>query len=410
MENSKVEPDWATLAVTPGAAAPAGMVSNLMDPESRAWHVEFTIGITLAPAILLVGLRIYARLRLARSFGVDDYVCLLATATTIVFNSLVLSFLDKPGGGALGPHIWNVSRLRLLQYQWPATIESLFLRTSNTLIKVSMLTFYLRIFNPVPKLRLMIWIGLVAVVGFLVVIIAATLALCHNSGPLGISQRCSHELPNFTTAGTIFSVISDFYILFIPIQLLPSLKLSQKRKAAVGGVFLIGLFACFAGLANLIIRFARYLPTDLNDFTWNVIDTYITKVVETNIGLICACLPVASPIVLGPIRRFYTLFSSYFRKREVEVPGTRGYRDLTAYASSQSRRVPAIPRASITGLSTLIRKISGSRDAHEESTMMDTLPIHTNSGSSNSLVHSRNIIIRTYSSRDPILVTPPPSR
>lgn len=115
-----------------------------------------------------------------------------------------------------------------------------------------MLTFYLRIFNPVPKLRLMIWIGLVAVVGFLVVIIAATLALCHNSGPLGISQRCSHELPNFTTAGTIFSVISDFYILFIPIQLLPSLKLSQKRKAAVGGVFLIGLLWVYNCAMNVL--------------------------------------------------------------------------------------------------------------------------------------------------------------
>lgn len=67
-----MEPDWATLAVTPGAPAPAGMVSNLTDPESRAWHVEFTIGMTLAPAILLVVLRIYARLRLARNLGVDD--------------------------------------------------------------------------------------------------------------------------------------------------------------------------------------------------------------------------------------------------------------------------------------------------------------------------------------------------
>lgn len=374
--------------------------------------MEYTIGFTLAPAILLVGLRVYARLRLARSLGVDDYACLLATATTIVFNSLVLSFLDKPGGGPLGPHIWDVSSLRILQYQWPATIETIFLRISNTLIKVSMLTFYLRIFNPVPRLRLMIWIGLVAVVGFCVVTVVATLALCYNSGPLGISQRCSQEVPNFTTAGTIFSVVSDFYILCIPIQLLPSLKLSQKRKAAVGCVFLIGLLACFAGIAGIVVRFARYLPTDLNDFTWNVIDTYITKVAETNVGLICACLPVASPIVWGPMRRFYALFSSCFRKREVEVPGTRGYRDspVTAYASSQGRRVPAIPRATITGLSTLIRKISGSRDAHEESTMLATLPLHTNSGSSDFLVRGPRIITRAYSSRDPILVNPPPSR
>ncbi|KAI1111185.1 hypothetical protein F5Y14DRAFT_329118 [Nemania sp. NC0429] len=413
MENSKAEQDWATLADTPMVTAPAGLVSNLIDPESRAWHVEFTIGLTLAPAILLVVLRIYARLRLARSLGIDDYVCLLATATTLVFNGLVLSFLDKPGGGALGPHIWNVSRLRVLQYQWPATIESLFLRLSNTLIKVSILTFFLRIFNPVPRLRLMIWIGLVAVVAFFIVILAATLMLCPNSQELGISERCTRDLPRYSTAGTIFSVITDFYILLIPMQLLPSLKLSQKRKAAVGGVFLIGLFVCFAGITNLVIRFVRYLPTDLDDFTWNIIDTYITKIAETNIGLICACLPVASPIIVGPVRRFYALFSSCFRKQEEEIPGSRGYRDLpvTASASSQSRRAPTIPRATITGLGTLIRKISGSKDAHEESTMMDTLPtIHANPGSSKSPAVGNRMITRSYSSMDPILVMPPPSR
>lgn len=67
-----MEPDRATLAITPAAMAPAGMTSNLIDPESRAWNVEFTIGITFLPAIVLVALRIYARLGLARSLGVDD--------------------------------------------------------------------------------------------------------------------------------------------------------------------------------------------------------------------------------------------------------------------------------------------------------------------------------------------------
>ena len=35
--------------------------------------------------------------------------------------------------------------------------------------------------------------------------------------------------------------------------------------------------ACLAGVANLTIRFARYLPKHNRDYTWNVIDTYIAK-------------------------------------------------------------------------------------------------------------------------------------
>ncbi|KAI1757572.1 hypothetical protein F4782DRAFT_525381 [Xylaria castorea] len=232
-----MEPDRATLAVTPAGMHPAGMTSNLIDPESRAWNVELTIGITLGPAIFLVALRIYARLGLARSLGVDDYVCGLATASTLVFNGLVLSFLSKPGGGALGPHIWNVSVLKLLEYSWvriplptfrtvrnglnkiqPAIVESVFLRISNTLIKVSLLTFYLRIFNPVPRVKWLIWIGLVAVIGFGLAVLIGTLILCSppSGGPQNHAlppqppQRCNTEIPNWTTAGSIFSVVSDF--------------------------------------------------------------------------------------------------------------------------------------------------------------------------------------------------------
>lgn len=91
----------------------------------------------------------------------------------------------------------------------------------------------------------MIWAGLIAVIGFLLAFLIAALILCRpqagqTTSKLIIPKRCFNELPEFTTAGTIFSVVTDLYILFIPIHLLPSLKLSRKRKAAVAGVFLIG--------------------------------------------------------------------------------------------------------------------------------------------------------------------------
>jgi hypothetical protein len=115
------------------------------------------------------------------------------------------------------------------------------------LIKVSLLVFYLRIFNPVPRLRYMIWAGLVAVVAFFIAIFVGTLILCcprpgepDSFASLTMSKRCATGIPKLTTAGTIFSVISDFYILFIPIHMMPTLKLSRKRKAAVASVFLIG--------------------------------------------------------------------------------------------------------------------------------------------------------------------------
>ncbi|KAI1810611.1 hypothetical protein GGS20DRAFT_167985 [Poronia punctata] len=370
------------LAVTPAASPPAGLTSNLVDPESRAWHVVLTIGITLVPALILVALRIYARLGLARRLGADDYACFLATAFTITFNGIVLSLLDMPGNGAIGRHIWDVSLLNIYLYQFPAVVDAVFLRISNTLIKVSLLALYLRIFSPLPRLRFMIWAGMVAVVVFCVVVVFTTLGVCTperpanlDIGSLTVPRRCMKVLPTITTAGTIFSVITDIYILVIPIHIIPSLKLSRRRKAAVGSVFLLGLFACLAGLTNLVIRFERYLPTDLKDFTWNVTDTYITKVAETNIGLICSCMPAVSAVAMGPMRRFRNLFSPLFGRSEAGDPGSRGYRDSNGVPEVNMRGGLGldIPRGTITGLRTLIGTTPDPEDPRGDSTSASEL-------------------------------------
>lgn len=413
-----MKPDPATLAITPAKPAPPGITSNLINSESRAWNVELAVGITLAPALLLVALRIYARLGLARKLGIDDYICVFATATTIVFNGIVLSLLDHPAGGALGRHIWDVSLLKLFEYQWPSVVEAIFLRISNTLIKVSLLTFYLRIFVPVRRLTLMIWAGLIAVVGFLLAFLIAALILClpqagQTTARLIIPKRCFNELPEFTTAGTIFSVVTDLYILFIPIHLLPSLKLSRKRKAAVAGVFFIGFFACLAGITNLVIRFVRYPPNVLNDFTWDIIDIEIAKIVETNVGLMCACMPVASPVLVGPMRRLFALFNTSFRNQKVDDLGTRGYRDIPVMTGTMSHngRDATIPRATITGLRTLIREISGSGDRREEPTRRNSLHMHTNPSSPRiSSMHSGYTTDKGQCGMDHVSVTRPPSR
>ncbi|KAI8622904.1 hypothetical protein F5Y19DRAFT_30540 [Xylariaceae sp. FL1651] len=356
------------LANTPAATPPDGVSSNLVNPESRSWDVELTIGVTLLPAVILVVLRVYARLGLVRKLGVDD-------------------FLDKPGGGPFGPHLWDVSVLQLIRGQWPTILGSAVAPMSNTLVKVSLLAFYLRIFNAVPRLKILIWVGLVSVIGFGVVLVIATLTACiprngdlDDVNALSPSSGCIAFVRKLTTAGTVFGVISDFYILFIPLHILPSMKLSRKRKAAVSSVFLLGSFACLAALTNFILRFAVFLPQQETDWTWHTINAYIARVAEMNISLICCCMPAVSPLVLGPMQRFGALVSSWFRKPQPEAQGTKGYRDQSAGGTStQSTQTPPIPRGTLTGLRTRIWNIFSSKAVVEDSTNLNTLPMYSDS-------------------------------
>ncbi|KAI0160210.1 hypothetical protein GGR57DRAFT_499624 [Xylariaceae sp. FL1272] len=361
----------ADLINVPAAQPPDGEVSNLIDPESRSWKVRVTMGTSLGPAIILTLLRIYARIGLSRAMGIDDWFCVFALLAAITFNGLVLSFLDVPGGGAIGPHIWDVSLAAELRYMYPSIAESVLSRLANTLIKISLLTLYLRIF-PIPRIRWMAYSGLVAVSSFFLAILIATLTVCVPRGTkTGLdayitSAYCSETVGQIVTAGAIFSVISDVYILLIPIHLLPTLKLSRRRKIAVSSVFLLG----FAALD------LQYLPEGLNDFTWNVVDTYITKILEINIGILCACMPVVSALFVAPIKQFIEKIGSWLRTNETHE-ADRGYRDLPSVNSrskTDSRDVK-IPGATLTGIRTMIRNISGgSRSSSDEEDSNCPLP------------------------------------
>ncbi|KAI1333325.1 hypothetical protein F5Y16DRAFT_10026 [Xylariaceae sp. FL0255] len=352
---------------TPAAMPPEGQTSNLVDPVSIAWEVSFTIGITLGPAIILVAMRVYARLGLARRLGIDDWLCVASILVAIAFNSLVLSFLDIPGGGPIGRHMWDISIGAELRYATSSIFESVLSRLANTLAKLSLLTLYLRIFNPIPRMKLLIWFGLVTVTLFFFAAFIGTLVVCVGDSP---SYRCSTMVTRTVTAGTVFSLIFDIYILLIPIYLVPSLKLTFRHKVGVGAVFLLGSFACAAGVANVAIRFQIFLTSDLNDFTWEVVQTYITKVAEINIGIICSCIPVVSAIVIGPLGRLHSRVMEWLRPAVRTPQSNKGYVD--ASEGSPSTSPLTIPRGTITGLRSMIRNFSGS--LKEDSTDSDSYP------------------------------------
>jgi len=53
--------------------------------------------------------------------------------------------------------------------------------------------------------------------------------------------RCSQPELELSAAQGVFSTISDFYVLFIPIQLISGLQMPIGRKVGVIGIFLTGL-------------------------------------------------------------------------------------------------------------------------------------------------------------------------
>ncbi|KAI1475540.1 hypothetical protein F4774DRAFT_276503 [Daldinia eschscholtzii] len=307
---------------TPSRDPPPGQESNFTNPESRSHQLYILIAV-LSPIIVLVGsLRIYSRLRITRSFGVDDWLCIVATILTLSYSALLLKLLWKPGGGILGIHFWDVPISHYIEYQKGSLADSVLIRITNTTIKVAFLTFYLRLFSPVTYVRYMVLAGMALVITFCVVFVIVDLVACapwpseHGDwiAP-SLIDRCSRISVPLITAAAYFTVITDFYVLLIPLHQIPTLGLSPRRKVGVSIIFLTGLLATGAALTNLIIRQDKKI-FDRSDFTWTIVPVYMTSLVEINVGLICLSLPVIFVLFLGRFTNISRSVRSWIRQRQ----------------------------------------------------------------------------------------------
>lgn len=70
MDLSKLDPEM--LMHIPVHPPPPGVTSNFIDPLSRAYQTRIAIGVMLALMVPLLFLRLYTRLRVTKTFGLDD--------------------------------------------------------------------------------------------------------------------------------------------------------------------------------------------------------------------------------------------------------------------------------------------------------------------------------------------------
>jgi len=148
---------------------------------------------------------------------------------------------------------------------------------------------------------------------------------------ISVTQKKCINTTAFFIANSAVHVILDIAILTLPVRKVWALKMSMQKKIMVSFMFLLGGFICVIG----IIRLFFLATLKMNDATYSLVDTYIWSSIETNVGVICACLPTLRPL-------FMKLFpKGGFDNRAVTAPPL-GYEYGTD--SHRSPRIPRVPR------------------------------------------------------------------
>ncbi|KAH6985164.1 hypothetical protein EDB80DRAFT_624712 [Ilyonectria destructans] len=234
------------------------MTNPTMNPVDVRSRSTLVISISIAcvsVSTLVVFLRLYTRLVILKTPGLDDLTILIVQALYVAILTYALAM---------------------------------------NILKCSFLLHYRRIFPGETIRRLSLIILIFVILWAIVHDIILGLACVPVSFIIpSMTNKCLDTLPAWYSV-TIVHIISDFIIFLIPLPAVFSLKLRRKQKILVASIFSRGFFTCMISIIRApTLRDAVFTE----DPTWDNTDAAWWSVVELTCGILCASLPTLRPLL-----------------------------------------------------------------------------------------------------------------
>ncbi|OTB02203.1 hypothetical protein M426DRAFT_13783 [Hypoxylon sp. CI-4A] len=263
------------------------------------WGLGITFSIIAVVAVIL---RFKARRIKGQKLKSDDWTILAALVLSLGVTVDILIMAQHSGLGTHGQHgkngnildpearaIFGKASYALEILAWPAV----------GITKISVLLMYKRIFTS-PGFRLIAW----ALVGLSIALtITFTFALIFSCMPIvsrwdySISYTCVDEVALVTTA-LATDVATDFFVLLLPIHKIWQLQMPLSRKISIVCIFLLGGLVSIVGIIRIhfLTQVYHALGDNEIDVSWIYVPVYYWTMIETNVGVLSACLPTLRPI------------------------------------------------------------------------------------------------------------------
>ncbi|PVH94523.1 hypothetical protein DM02DRAFT_692984 [Periconia macrospinosa] len=288
---------WALADDYPFAPPPEGVVPNFEHPKLVHNHsISIACGISMFLLVVFSGIRFYAKLSLIRKRTLDDYFYWMSLLMLLLLEALYM-YLDNHGG--YGYHVWEIKLRAVTKPILVITfIGQIVLQIAIWLIKATILILIMSAFEPVKHIRILCWGGIIGTCAFYFANLIVQVVSCR---PRGGTDRIAFlaGIASYQCAGTnaaiqkmsiiagCFGVVSDIYILIIPLPAIAKLKISQRQKIGVYLIFTSGFMACVASVLSLAFRITAWKTKDL---TVDSIPSMTAQIVELTVGLIITCM------------------------------------------------------------------------------------------------------------------------
>ncbi|PYH42814.1 PTH11-like integral membrane protein [Aspergillus saccharolyticus JOP 1030-1] len=283
--------------------------------EERGQRALVVTAVLTGFAVLVVALRMYARLGLMKLKGREDYTILISLVLACTYLGLVGAEVHFGLGihsDELPQHVLKEQLKRL----WAAIP---FYNASLIFTKFSILFQYLRIF-PDRRFRLACYVvlGIVATYGTWAVVSGFL-----NCVPVSRfwDRTVSGYCLNFETVwffNASMNIATDVTLLLLPMPLLSQLQLPRTQKLALMGVFAIGGLVVITSILRLS---SLHAVSQSKDTSWSNVGAAYWTAAECNVAIICACLPFLRPIVSRIFPKFLSTdsYNRYTRNPTVSI-------------------------------------------------------------------------------------------
>ncbi|PMD15777.1 hypothetical protein NA56DRAFT_663535 [Hyaloscypha hepaticicola] len=267
---------------------------NYINPQTRGDSVLIIHGTLYSLVVVVVGLRVYTRMCISRSFGLDDMFILLAMIPTTAFVVIMLVALLKFGWNR---HAWDVLPSTVAIGEKFSLTSQILFAAASICTRLSMLFLTRRILaSGYARLQSIINFAIVWMsTGFLVFILVVTFQCKPISAYWTLSfvpQHCINERVHLVIEGT-FNIIYDFVTVLIPIPIVMRLNLPLRQRIIVALLFGMGIVVCFAGVVR---TYYMYRVTDgYHDVTWDAYPVWFGTAIELYLGIVCTSAPPTKP-------------------------------------------------------------------------------------------------------------------
>ncbi|CAM1501367.1 Fc.00g105290.m01.CDS01 [Cosmosporella sp. VM-42] len=239
-------------------------------------------------SLLFVCLRLYVRGLLIKAMGKDDWIIIVSwigacgyTICTVIQTTwgLGLTSLDD-----MPPE--NVYNFGLVQY-----IGAPFYVVGIFAFKMSLLLSYLRFLIGGYRIATLVVAAIITMahIAFMGVFLFLCTPVSKQWDPAITGGHCAEGVPFYLSFSSL-TIVFDAVVLVLPFPALLKSKIQRRKKVVLLGLFGLGIFVTIIQIIRIrtIQSLTNYLDSS-KPILWSII--------ETNIGIIIACVPTLAPLV-----------------------------------------------------------------------------------------------------------------